>query len=377
MKILHLGKYYPPFRGGIENFMCSLMEQQKKDGHQVSAIVHHHVKDQPLVTETHNDIAIYRVPYLGQLLYVPISPTFFSYLNLVIKREKPDIIHIHTPNLSAFWCLFLSSAKRIPWVIQWQSDVIGAVPNFKIKLLYPFYRIFEKALLNRAQRIIVASPSYATSSKALDKYSKKIDVIPLALPDKDVIPTTIGNRVYLNLLMIGRLTYYKGHKILINALGELKNQGFDFRLNIIGEGELFFDIKKQIDNIGLSGEIRLLGKQSDDELMTELGETDLLCLPSIERTEAFGMVLLEAMRASKPCLVSDVQGSGMSWVVQDNKTGFVAKHNDVKSLVNKLKYIVEHKELLVKYGAAGRKRFEKYFSISIVSGKITNVYKSI
>jgi len=137
------------------------------------------------------------------------------------------------------------------------------------------------------------------------------------------------------------------------------------------------EISEQIKLLGLSRHVQLLGKLSNEDLAKKLSATDLLCLPSIERTEAFGVVLLEAMRSAKPCLVTDVLGSGMSWVVQHNKTGFVVKHNDVDSLVDKLKYISVNLELLKTYGQNGQERFEKYFSIKAVSHKISKLYENM
>jgi len=389
MKILHLGKYYPPFYGGIENFMCELMNQQVVDGFDVSAIVHHHEFNKPYQFENIDDVNVYKIPTYGQVAYAPLSSSFGYYLNKIISEEKPDVLHIHMPNLSAFWCLFLPIARKIPWVIHWHADVIGSVPDLKIKLLYPFYRVFESALLKRSQKIIATSPVYLASSLPLKKWIKKTAVIPLGLRSieekrnidvlKDNLqePLSLIESEQIKLLMIGRLTYYKGHIVIIDAIAKLKEQDVDFSLRIVGGGELLADIEQQIKDLRLENSVILLGKLSSDDLENELQNTDLLCLPSIERTEAFGVVLLEAMRASKPCLVSDVCGSGMSWVVQDNKTGFVVKHNDVDSLVEKLKFITANRGLLEAYGAIGRKRFEKTFSIGAVSSEISALYEQV
>jgi len=389
MKILHIGKYHPPFMGGIENFMADLMRQQVFDGHDVSALVHHHESDLSFVEEVLDGVNILRVPCYGQIVYAPIAPSFGFHLNKIIKKAPPDILHIHMPNLSAFWCLLLPIARKIPWVIHWHADVIGSVPDLKIKLLYPFYRVFESALLKRSQKIIATSSVYLASSLPLKKWIKKTVVIPLGLRlieekiNADVLkhnlqePLSLIDSEQIKLLMIGRLTYYKGHNVIIDAIAKLKDQGVDFSLRIVGGGELLADIEQQIKDLRLENSVILLGKLSSDDLENELQNTDLLCLPSIERTEAFGVVLLEAKRAGKPCLISDVCGSGMSWVVQDDETGFVVKHNDVDSLVGKLKFIIANRGLLKAYGATGRKRFEKIFSIGAVSSEISALYEQI
>lgn len=378
--------------GGIENFMADLMHQQVINGHKISAIVHHPERESSFSTEYLNDSTVYRIPCLGQLAYAPISPSFGYYLNNIIKQEQPDVLHIHMPNLSAFWCLFLPIARKTPWVIHWHADVLGAVPDLKIKLLYPFYQLFEKALLKKAKTIIATSSVYFASSIPLQNFKNKVEVIPLGLKrdigltpklqknqQSDRLNPTIldGLKPDLHLLMVGRLTYYKGHVLIIAAIAKLKLQGVNLSLSIVGGGELSAEISEQIKLLGLSRHVQLLGKLSNEDLAKKLSATDLLCLPSIERTEAFGVVLLEAMRSAKPCLVTDVLGSGMSWVVQHNKTGFVVKHNDVDSLVDKLKYISVNLELLKTYGQNGQERFEKYFSIKAVSHKISKLYENM
>ena len=364
--------------GGIENFMAALMHQQHLDGHQVSAIVHHHDKQQPFIAELDNGVNIYRIPCLGQIAYAPISPSFVSHLNNIIKQCKPDLIHIHMPNVSSFWCLFSPSARKLPWVIHWHADVIGSIPDIKIKILYPFYRIFEFALLKKAKKIIVTSPVYLSSSQPLVGFKSKTEIVPLGLPCSNLVFTQeVRKNEDVSLLMVGRLTYYKGHSVIIDAIAKLKEQGANFSLKVVGGGELFADIEQQIKTLELEDNITLLGKLSDEDLENELFNTDLLCLPSIERTEAFGVVLLEAMRAGKACLVSGVPGSGMGWVVQDAKTGFVVKHNNVASLVEKLLFITRNRNLLKEYGTAGRNRFEKVFSIGAVSSEMSVLYKQV
>jgi len=372
MKVLHIGKYFSPFLGGIENFMLELLTQQSKSNN-ITAIVHHHETEKKVLIESQSNIKVIRVPINGIVAYSPIAPLFGYYLNQQLNNDPPDILNIHMPNLSAFWCLVLISARKIPWVVHWHSDVIGSSPDLKIKLLYPFYRIFERLVLKKAKKIIVASPSYAKTSKPLKDFIKKVEVIPLGLSDKLIkSPPSVKVSESLKLLMIGRLTYYKGHGVLLKAIAKLQQ---DIKLIIVGVGELEKQIKEDIKSLDLVHKVELLGQVSASQLEKELGNCDLLCLPSIERTEAFGVVLLEAMRAGKPCLVTDVPGSGMSWVVQDGVTGFIVKHNDVDSLAEKLGAIAENKPILTELGVNGRKRFKDVFSIKSVSQKISRLYE--
>ncbi|WP_448546868.1 glycosyltransferase [Thalassotalea fusca] len=377
MKIIHLGKYYPPFMGGIENFMASLAAQQVEDGHEVSAIVHHHDANFATSIESIDNILVYRVKTFGSVAYAPVAPSFIKWLSHLIDKSTPDVIHIHMPNLSAFWLLPLLKARSIPWVVHWHADVIGSVPDLKIKLLYPIYRFFEHALLRKAAKIIATSENYFLKSEVLTKYRNKVEVIPLGIEDIPQVPSMSVPKETIQLLMIGRLTYYKGHRNMIKAIRKLTLLGIDVHLDIVGTGELKESITALVKKYSLEDNIALLGKLSEESLNKKLLTCDVLCLPSIEKTEAFGVVILEAARVGKPALVTDVKGSGMSWVVQDGKTGIVAKANDVADLAAKIQWASENRQQLENYGKNARKRFESDFRVSHIASQIENLYDKV
>ncbi|REL30179.1 glycosyltransferase [Thalassotalea euphylliae] len=376
MKILHIGKYFPPFKGGIENFMSSLIDQQVKDGHQVSVVAHHHEPEKPTIREKLGAVHLVRVKCYGALAYAPMSPTFGRETNKLVDELQPDIIHIHMPNLSAFWCLFSKKLRAIPWVVHWHSDVLGALPDVKLKLLYPFYQLFERALLKSAKAIIATSPNYLENSKPLADFHQKTHAVALGLPKNTQhrIPRKIQNEE-LRLLTIGRLTYYKGHSYLIEAIQKLTNSGVLVHLDIVGIGELEQNIQNQIIDLGVTEQITMHGRLEDEELYELLEKADLLCLPSIEKTEAFGVVLLEAASFGIPALVSDVPGSGMSWVVQHMDTGIVVKAQNVESLAERLTWASKNREKIAIMGAKALERFRDTFQIVNVSEKITKIYR--
>jgi len=365
--------------GGIESFMAELMKQQVEDGCQVSAIVHHHDVKQPTVYEENNGSTICRVKSYGAVAYAPMAPDFYRQLIKLARQKKPDIIHIHMPNLSAFWCLFLPQLRKIPWVVHWHADVIGSAPDLKIKLLYPFYRVFEKALLTKAQAVIATSPNYLLSSEPLQEFIDKTKVIPLGLSGLSPKLPMIRDedKGALKLLIVGRLTYYKGHKILIDAIKQLVAAGVGVNLKIVGDGELRQVIDTQVKSYQLQENIHMLGKVSEKQLEQEMCEADLLCLPSIERTEAFGVVLLEAASVSTPSLVTSVKGSGMSYVVQDKLTGIVTEANSTDSLRKSLLWAAQNKELLRELGQSAKRRFDNCFSIVATSSQISELYKQV
>lgn len=382
MKVLHLGKYYPPFSGGIENFMQDLLESQVKSGLTVAAIVHHHEK-RFFRTKKENceGVLIYRVPCFGSFIYAPVSPQFPLELIRIIRTFKPDVIHAHMPNTSAFWLFLFQHVKKIPIVIHWHSDVIQSGIDSRLKLAYPFYRPFEQRLLKYAKAVIATSLPYLKTSIPLKRWKSKTHIIPLGIRDKKPSPPACAMKWAENIwgtratriICIGRLTYYKGHQKLIGAL----NKSHPVRVVLVGDGELKDRIASDIHLKKIADQCLLLGHLDSAKLEALLRTAGCLVLPSIERTEAFGVVLLEAMRAGKPTIVFNVEGSGMGMVVREKVTGFKLDLNDESALETMLEYASHRPDLLEEMGKNARIRFQEKFRIGRISQSIHRLYRQV
>ncbi len=292
MRILHIGKFFPPVTGGIESFLGDLLPALERGGVTTAALVHDdiHQKQGPAC---HGKTKIYRVPCYGTLLYAPISPAFPFTMRKAIQDFRPDILHFHVPNTSAFWALLLSIAGELPWVVHWHADVVPSAIDRRMALAYQFYRPIEKLFLRRAQSIIATSNAYLNTSNALAGFKDKCHIIPLGLdPDRLKKPDdaglrwaeTVWGQPEGRILVIGRLTYYKGHEVMLDAATALP----DARILIVGNGERESSLKRRIHTLGLSNNVSLLGSLPESELHTLISSCDCLCLPSVERTEAFG-----------------------------------------------------------------------------------------
>lgn len=383
MQILHIGKYYPPFFGGIECFMGDLLPALLSVGITPTALVHAH-NWQPsgrAGTSTIADITVIRAPSWGRLVYAPISPLFFLSLRQAILDFKPNILHLHLPNTSAFWVLQEPLAQKIPWIIHWHSDIASNM-NRRLSLAYPLYKPFEQRLLSRAAAIIVTSPPYMHSSITLAPWLNKCYMIPLGLnlarletPDFLIQQTTkaLWADEKFRVLTIGRLTYYKGHETLIRAIAATPNT----QLILVGEGEQRRYLEKLIRKLNLISRVHLLGHLSTPILQGLLASCDCFCLPSIERTEAFGLVLLEAMNYGRAIISSDVPGAGMSWIIEQNKTGLLAPPGNITTWSQALQTLANDKKLRQHLGIAGKLRLKEHFTIAPIANQIVNLYKKI
>ncbi len=382
MRVLHIGKYYPPFAGGIENFMGDLIPVMRRLGVETEAVVHDHPGSGAEGKDADRCPGIHRAPCYGSLMYAPVSPSFPLVFNRVARRFKPDVLHLHMPNTSAFWCLGLPRALRTPWVVHWHSDVVRSHIDRRLAAAYRFYRPFEQRLLGRAATILATSPPYLDASEALAPWRRKCRVTPLGmdadrLPPPDSHMKSAAESFWLpgntRVLAVGRLTYYKGHEFLIRAAARIP----DIHVVIVGKGERERALRALIAEKGLEKRVVLHGFAESRWLRTLLATCDCFCLPSVERTEAFGLVLLEAMRYAKPVVASDVQGSGVGWVVRHGETGLLAPPGDSAGLAGAMAALARRPEERRRMGEAAARRFDQVFRIDRVASMIREAYRGV
>lgn len=374
MKILHIGKYYPPFHGGMEVYLRDLAETQTKDN-DVTVLVHNHefnILFSRTVSEKLNGVHLIRQKSLKPVLFTPLMLGLRKTISDLISKNKPDVIHISWPNPSALFLLLIAAARRTPWVIQWQSDMVTKRSTWMLKFAYQFFRLFERQLLKRAAKVIVSTEEYFKYSPALRPYAAKCEFIPLGFHfsraeiEKDDLQWAdeLWGHYKYKLYNIGRLTFYKNQKILIEAAKRLPEAKFI----ITGSGQLQDSLsrlisKEQLDNVVLTGSL------SSSRLHALLKSCDIFCLPSNDRAESYGMVLLEALSYGKPILVSNLNGSGMKWIASQTVLGHTFDCNSVEDLIDKIQSL----NLSV---SADESIYEK-FNMGNCSDRIQKLYQSI
>ena len=378
MRVLHIGKFFPPFAGGMENFMGDLLPALNRiDGVSCAALVHGHTE----YTNTLDDyqgVPIYRVPCYGRLLYAPLSPAFPRWLERAIGEFRPDLLHIHMPNTSAFWCLRNRRAKSLPWLVHWHADVVASQLDRRLSFAYSAYRPFEQRLLARSDRIIVTSEPYLAASSALARWRERCRVIPLGLkpalsaPSADALKQAerLWQNYNLRLLCVGRLTYYKGHEVLLEALANCPQ----VRLLIAGSGERRSLLEKCIKALGLDARAGLLGYAEPSLLNALLASCDVFCLPSLERTEAFGVALLEAMRCGKPVIASDIPGSGTGWLLRSSQAGLTVPPGQPEALAEAIQTLAHNPGQRERLAQNGLTAFAQRFTIEHVAQQIGSLY---
>ena len=377
LRVLHIGKYYPPHRGGMESFLADLVNQQRASGIDARAIVHGDPQpdDPPWII---------RVPVQVTLVFAPIALGFPLALWRALRRFKPDVMHLHMPNNAAFWALVVPGARRVPWVVHWHSDVLISRWDWLLSACYQLYRPFEYKLLQASEAILATSPPYMAASQPLQRWLYKTVAIPLglkplaqehaapAVPE----PAAAWGDAALRVLSVGRLTYYKGFDTLISAVAGYPQ----VRLLIAGEGEQRAMLQELIAHERAAqgcANVQLLGAVSEEEKHALFNSCDVFALASRERTEAFGLVLVEAMQHGKPCIVSDLEGSGMSWVVSQAGGGRCYAPEQVQAWKRAIEQCMASKSQLAAMGQSAKEAAQSRFTIAQCARRIDHLYREI
>jgi glycosyltransferase involved in cell wall biosynthesis len=374
LRILHIGKFYPPHAGGIERHLFDLAQAQVASGLEVTCLVHASPGIASASSLGDPRVRVVRVPCHGQRLFVPVSPAWPRYLQRCLREFRPDLLHVHVPNPSTFWSLLLPSARRVPMIVHWHADIPLDARHAGLRWAYRPYRVFESALNARAARIVATSAAYLEASHALTAHRSKCEVIPLGLADAGPVGATPQwPAPGMKLLAVGRLSYYKGFDVLLDALAHLP----EVSLLLVGDGECRERLEAQADRLGLRARVRFAGQLDDAALEAAYRACDAFCLPSVDRAEAFGMVLLEAMRAGKPVIASDIPGSGVGTVVVAERTGKLVAPRDAAALADALRELAAAPDRRRDMGLAGLARWQRDYRIDAVTSRWTQTYRAV
>jgi glycosyltransferase involved in cell wall biosynthesis len=248
-------------------------------------------------------------------------------------------------------------------------------------MAYRLYKPWEQALLRRAQAVIATSRPYADSSAALAPWREKVRVVPLGLPDCTAPDATTSTNIQwpassLRLLAVGRLSYFKGFDVLLRALAQVPAAS----LVLVGDGECGAALRALARELGVEARVRFAGRLDMDaagqaQLESAYANADVFCLPSTERAESFGIVLLEAMRARLPAIASDIPGSGAGFVVRDGETGLLVAPGDADALATAIRRLADDAALRKNFGAAGGERFRREFTLDRVTPQVSDAYR--
>lgn len=365
-RLLIAGKAYDPHIGGIETVMQQTADYMRR-----------YAKTKVLCCRDDFGLTkrekIHGVPvtYAGSLGTLASCPVSFSFLEeFRNKAMLADTVELHLPFPVADLALLLSGYKgRV--VVAWHSDVV------RQKLMLTFYKPLMKWLLRRADAILVATEAHIDSSLYLRPFRGKCVIVPYGIapeeyemrPHLEPLKGYLHDKSAKKILFTGRLVYYKGADVLLEAFANLKSNA---ELFFAGTGVLEPELQARAETLGIRERVHFLGRRMTPELRDMFAECDLFVLPSVANSEAFGIVQLEAMVNGKP-VINTALPTGVPLVSLDGETGLTVPPQDPDALTKAMEQLLTDDALREQYGKAARERVLREFSLQTVMEKTRKI----
>ena len=389
MKIAQVVCRFKPYKGGISNMAAEESFGLVKLGHEVTVFTPlYKEEDKNFIS---SEIKIERLGTFGRFGNGAFLP------QLLWRLKGFDIVHLHYPffgGAELVWLAKKLNASKIKLVITYHMDVVGGI------FMKPFFKFHSKFIMPQiiqcADKVIVTSLDYAQTSNikklVAGKPEKFIELPPSVdlerfFPvekDKELLyKYGINDEFDKVLLFVGALDkahYFKGIQFLINSFNVLDYSGsqdvlYRVKLLIVGEGNLKEKYQEQVLAAGLKDKIIFADPVGDEDLPKYDNLADVIVLPSIDRSEAFGITLIEAMACAKPVVASRLPG--VRSVIEDGIDGFLFDVKQEGDLANRVNKLFADKVLREKMGAAGRIKAEKLFNQEILIKKLVGVYEDV
>ena len=366
LKILQVNKLYYPWIGGIESVVKTVAENLKNETDMTVLVCQPKGKR---AEEKINGVNVVRAGSIGIKFSMPLS---FSFPFLVRKYAKnADLLILHDPFPLGDLSILLSGFKG-KVVVWWHSDIIKQ--KHIVQLLKPMIN----GLLKRADAVFTTTEGYIEGSAYLSRFRDKCRIVPYGIETdkylsaelKPILSDQLTEKGRKKILFVGRLVYYKGVGVLIDAFAQVKKA----ELFIVGSGSDEEALKKKAAALGNS--VHFMSNLSDSDLKSAFADCDFFVLPSIEKSEAFGIVQLEAMVYGKPVINTNLKTS-VPLVSIDGETGITVKAGDSKELADAMNTLINSDSLCKSLGENAKKRVVENFDIKTMIANVKTQCKDI
>jgi glycosyltransferase involved in cell wall biosynthesis len=303
----------------------------------------------------------------------------------LLKRERPDVVHLHEPNLFlttplAFYAKYILKKPVITHCYSDPFDWYGGGILFRLAMsLYGWIYDWK---LRLSDHIIVISEAYLNTSRYLPKYRNKVTVLPMCLaPVFRVLPILEVNEFRRDLvgpdrkmvLYVGRVDHRKGIDFLIRAM-----QSIDAKCVIVGKGEkgAEFALRALTESLNLGNKVIFAGSCDQEELNKYYNACDVLVLPTSDETaETFGAVLLEAWAVAKPVISAD--NPAPAALIREADAGLLVKREDAMALCGAINRLLTDNGLCMALGQRGYSYVQRRFSFGEVSRRLIELYQRL
>jgi glycosyltransferase involved in cell wall biosynthesis len=364
--ILQLYKDYYPVLGGIENHVRDLSEGLVSRGHRVTVLVTN-LANRTLVERPHPGLTVIKAARALRLASTPLSLEIGG----LAGQLHPDLVHLHFPYPPGD-LIYRRVPGRPPLVVTYHSDIVRQQSLLRI------YRPLMELTLRRAARILATSPNYMASSPYLRRHLGRCSVVPLGIDPARFAHADMRRVAAIRarydaplLLFVGRLRYYKGLHVLLEALPRVRAE-----LLIGGSGPEHGRLAAQASQLGIAQRVHFLGDIPDEDLPALLHAADIFVLPAHLRAEALGLAQIEALASGLPCVSTEL-GTGTSYANLHGTTGLVVPPGDSSALAQAINLLLADPAMRQRFGEAGQRRVAELFSQTHMLDAVETVYRDV
>lgn len=362
--IVHVGKFYAPHVGGIETHLETLCRGLGKSMDARVIVANDGRGDHEAIIE---GVTVSRHAIQFNLAGAPVCPSMVK----KIRRANADIVHVHVPNPAGILAV-MASGYRGRLVTTWHSDTV------RQRRLAQMFGPLQRRHLRNCDAIIATSRNYVESSLDLRNFTDRCSVIPYGIevdeirrPDFSAVEAIRERYAGPLLLSVGRLVYYKGFEYLVQAMKRIAAT-----LIIVGDGPLRASLERLARAVGVAERVVFLGEMQPREIAPYYHACDIFVLASIARSEAFGIVQLEAMACGKP-VVNTQLASGVPFASLNEVTGLTVEPCNAEAIEHAVNRLLADSELRTRFGEAAKKRVDDEFSSSTMLRRTVELYQEL
>ncbi len=372
MKIAHIISTFPPYKGGMGNVVYYSAREMARLGHHNVIFTPAYDKKDAGREKLEENLEVVRLSSFFSIGNAAVLPS------LIWKLRGFDIIHLHYPFYGSGEMVLLGLIfSRAKFMIHYHMDTVGKGLKGLIFRMYAFFIL--PIIVRFAKVITCASVDYIKHSEIQDYYSShttKFVQIPFGVDTKQFTPgQKLANPT---ILFVGGLDHqhnFKGVEQLIDAFALIAKQYPSARLCIVGKGDLEDYYRGRIASHQLGDKAAIMNSVTDIQLADLFKSAWVTVLPSTNRAEAFGLVLLESLASGTAVIASNL--AGVRNVFRNGEHGYLVKIGDVTDLAQKLKKIASNKDSAVSLGTAGRAWVEQQYSWKEFSQRLEAAYSRV
>ncbi len=296
----------------------------------------------------------------------PFSLNTIRTFKKIIKEGNYDIVHSHEYKTNLFAALYKKDSGY-----KFITTAHGYNPTSIREHIY--YQL-DRFSFKKADVIITPAKFFKDYLSENFKVKKdKIKVIYNGIDVKEYSFNPHSMKKVPNILYLGRLSKEKNIPLLIYCVAKLRDDNIDVKLTIAGDGQEKERLESLISKLRLYGEIELTGFVERKNVGKIFSESDIFVLPS--RTEVLPNVILEAMAVGIPIIASNV--GGIPELIRDGIDGFLFESDNLVSLVQKIKTLIESPEAGGQFVRNARKRVEELFTFEKHINETVKTYKEL